>query len=177
MFQSLAEKKKQTVGNIHYAQGKVKTRQSEGNMVFFGDDNWNLVLNMMIGIQMAVRSVRGYQEMIYEEPRDFQLKYYFELVPRRFGGEDYISRICSFTDYAPNTFNRIRKIFKIDNEEYINSIGPNRLMTSLMMGEVNSLSGLTSQGKSGSFFFYTADGKYMLKTIHYREYKHLRKIL
>lgn len=50
-------------------------------------------------------------------------------------------------------------------------------MTSLMMGEVTSLSGLTSQGKSGSFFYYTADGKYMLKTIHYREYKHLRKIL
>ena len=84
--------------------------------MFFGDDNWNLVLNMMIGIQMAVRSVRGYQEMIYEEPRDFHLKYYFELVPRRFGGEDYVSRICSFTDYAPNTFNHIRKIFKIDNE-------------------------------------------------------------
>ena len=40
-------------------------------MVFFGDDNWNLVLNMMIGIQMAVRSVRGYQEMLYEEPADF----------------------------------------------------------------------------------------------------------
>jgi len=30
-----------------------------------------MVLNMMIGIQMAVRSVKGYQEMIYEEPRDF----------------------------------------------------------------------------------------------------------
>ena len=62
-------------------------------MVFFGDDNWNMVLNMMIGIQMAVRSVRGYQEMIYEEPRDFELKYYFELVPSRFGGEQYQSTI------------------------------------------------------------------------------------
>jgi hypothetical protein len=40
-------------------------------MVFFGDDNWNMVLNMMIGIQMAVRSVGGYQEMILEEPKDF----------------------------------------------------------------------------------------------------------
>ena len=59
-------------------------------------------------------------------------------------------------------------MFKIDNEEYINSIGPNKLMTSLMMGEVTSLTGLTSQGKSGSFFYYTADGRYMLKTIHYR---------
>ncbi len=85
-------------------------------MIYIGDDNWNLVLNMMIGIQLAVRSVRGYQEMIYEEPRDFNLKYYFELVPRRFGDSAALSRICSFTDYAPNTFNHIRRIFNIDNE-------------------------------------------------------------
>jgi len=40
---------------------KLSKNTSEGTMVFFGDDNWNMVLNMMIGIQMAVRSVRGYQ--------------------------------------------------------------------------------------------------------------------
>jgi 1-phosphatidylinositol-4-phosphate 5-kinase len=74
-------KKKNTVGNVHK-----RIKVSEGKMVFFGDTNWNLVLNMMLGIQMAVRSVKGFQEMIYEEPQDFKLKYYFELVPRRFGG-------------------------------------------------------------------------------------------
>lgn len=45
------------------------------------------------------------------------------------------------------------------------------------MGEVSSMTSLTSQGKSGSFFYYTADGKYMLKTIKYREYSFLRSIL
>lgn len=39
------------------------------------------------------------------------------------------------------------------------------------------MTSLTSQGKSGSFFYYTADGKYMLKTIKYRQYKFLRTIL
>jgi 1-phosphatidylinositol-4-phosphate 5-kinase len=39
------------------------------------------------------------------------------------------------------------------------------------------MTSLTSQGKSGSFFYYTADGKFMLKTIRYREYKILRSIL
>jgi 1-phosphatidylinositol-4-phosphate 5-kinase len=53
--------------------------------------------------------------MIYEEPKDFGLKYYFEIIPRKFGDENYKSTIYSFTDYAPNTFNHIRKIFKIDN--------------------------------------------------------------
>jgi 1-phosphatidylinositol-4-phosphate 5-kinase len=96
--------------NVHKRLDKEK-----GKMIFIGDDNWNLVLNMMIGIQMAVRSVKGFQEMIYEEPKDFDLKYYFELIPRRFGNEEYNSTIYSFTDYAPHTFNHIRKIFKIDN--------------------------------------------------------------
>lgn len=50
-------------------------------------------------------------------------------------------------------------------------------MKSLMMGELSSLTELTSQGKSGSFFYYTTDGKYMLKTIQHREYLLLRKIL
>ena len=145
-------------------------------MVFIGDENWNLVLNMMIGIQMAVRSIKGLQEIIMEEPKDFSLKYCFELIPRRFG-DDSNSTVYSFTDYAPTTFNHIRKTFKIDNEEYINSIGPSKLMASLMMGEVSSMTSLTSQGKSGSFFYYTADGKYMLKTISYREYRFLRNIL
>lgn len=77
--------------------------------------------------------------MIYEEPQDFKLKYYFELVPRRFGGEDNFGKICKFTDYAPNTFNHIRKLFNIDNEDYIKSIGPDKLLASLLMGEMSSL--------------------------------------
>lgn len=51
-----------TAANVH----KNKKKEIHGNMVFIGDTNWNLVLNMMIGIQMAVRSVKGYQQMIYE---------------------------------------------------------------------------------------------------------------
>lgn len=61
----LHDKKKNTVGNVH-KRARVNTTTSEGKMVFFGDTNWNLVLNMMLGIQMAVRSVKGFQEMIYE---------------------------------------------------------------------------------------------------------------
>ena len=34
-----------------------------------------------------------------------------------------------------------------------------------------------SQGKSGSFFYYTADGQYMLKTISREEFRFLRSIL
>jgi|JI6StandDraft_1071083.scaffolds.fasta_scaffold11950_1 1-phosphatidylinositol-4-phosphate 5-kinase len=69
---AMLAKKQNTVGNVHK-----RAKVSEGKMVFFGDTNWNLVLNMMLGIQMAVRSVKGFQELLYEEPQDFKLKYYF----------------------------------------------------------------------------------------------------
>ena len=55
--------------------------KKSGTYVFFGHQNWNLVLNMMLGIQMAVKSVgENHQEQL--TPKDFKLKYYFELVPR-----------------------------------------------------------------------------------------------
>lgn len=80
-------------------------------MVFFGDSQWNLVLNMMIGVQTAVKSL-GNQH----ETDDFKLKYYFELMPKRFGGDkQQNNNICRFMDYAPNTFHRIRRLFGISN--------------------------------------------------------------
>jgi hypothetical protein len=50
--------KNETAKNVHK---RLNMKNREGQMIFLGDDNWNLVLNMMIGIQMAVRSVRGFQ--------------------------------------------------------------------------------------------------------------------
>lgn len=57
---NMISQKQKTVGNVHK-----RLKKTPGKMVFFGDTNWNLVLNMMVGIQMAVRSVKGFQEMIY----------------------------------------------------------------------------------------------------------------
>lgn len=57
-------------------------------MVLFGHQNWNLVLNMMMGISMAVKSVSNtYTQSDQITNRDFSVKYYFELLPKRIGGE------------------------------------------------------------------------------------------
>lgn len=53
---NMMRQKQQTAGNVHK-----RVKAAQGKMVFFGDTNWNLVLNMMVGIQMAVRSVKGFQ--------------------------------------------------------------------------------------------------------------------
>ena len=46
-----------------------------------------------------------------------------------------------------------------------------------MLGSLTTLSELCSEGKSGSFFYYSADGKYMVKTISHAEHRFFRKIL
>ena len=45
------------------------------------------------------------------------------------------------------------------------------------MGRVSSLTELCSSGKSGSFFYYSEDGKYMLKTVSEKEFEFLKRIL
>lgn len=50
--------------------------------VTFGHANFNLVLNMMIGVQMAVNSI-NLGDFYEITAKDFKVKYYFELLPRR----------------------------------------------------------------------------------------------
>ena len=68
--------------------------------VAFGHENFNLVLNMMIGIQMAVKSINTADDYVIGA-KDFKLKYYFELLPRRAGSEKSTFKVCKFYDYAP----------------------------------------------------------------------------
>ena len=71
----------------------------------------------------------------------------------------------------------MRRNNNITNDEYLNSIGVDHFVSDLIQGKVSTLSELISSGKSGCFFYYTADGKYTLKTIHKKEYKFFIKIL
>ena len=86
-------------------------------------------------------------------------------------------KVCQFYDYAPRVFHTIRKQYGISNDDYVRSIGPESMITSLVRTELNTLEELISSGKSGSFFYYTADGKYTLKTIKREEFRFLRTLL
>jgi 1-phosphatidylinositol-4-phosphate 5-kinase len=49
-------------------------------------------------------------------------------------------------------------------------VGPESVIGELLMGNFMCLTEQSSTGKSGSFFYYTADGKLMLKTISRDEF-------
>lgn len=71
-----------------------------------------------------------------------------------------------FKDYAPWVFRHLRARFGIDPAEYLMSLTSKYI-----------LSELGSPGKSGSFFYFSRDYKYIIKTIHRAEHKFLRRIL
>jgi 1-phosphatidylinositol-4-phosphate 5-kinase len=82
-----------------------------------------------------------------------------------------------FYDYAPKVFHLIRNFYGYNTETYLQSIGPENLFGSLAMGHINSLENQMSEGKSGSMFYYTADGLLMLKTISHNEFVHFKNTM
>ncbi|CAD8181185.1 unnamed protein product [Paramecium octaurelia] len=179
IIDQINEQRLHTIINIPRKTQSIKNQKQTKKpkiSVSFGHENFNLVLNMMIGIQMAVSSINIADD--YEVgPKDFKLKYYFELLPRRAQGDKSSFKVCQFFDYAPRVFNSIRTIYGIDNHQYLKSIGPESILQSLIKGDLSCLQELTSTGKSGSFFYYTADGQFTLKTIHHQEFRFLKQIM
>eukprot|EP00581_Thalassiosira_minuscula_P008899 CAMPEP_0183707060 /NCGR_PEP_ID=MMETSP0737-20130205/3735_1 /TAXON_ID=385413 /ORGANISM="Thalassiosira miniscula, Strain CCMP1093" /LENGTH=907 /DNA_ID=CAMNT_0025934635 /DNA_START=147 /DNA_END=2870 /DNA_ORIENTATION=- len=71
-----------------------------------------------------------------------------------------------FKVYAPLVFGRIRSLFGLEKQTFLHSI----------CGKFNFYE-FASNARSGQFFFYSHDGRYMIKTLTYTESKFLREIL
>lgn len=72
-----------------------------------------------------------------------------------------------FKDYAPWVFRQLREdSFHLDPADYL-----------LSLTEKYILSELGSPGKSGSFFYFSRDYRFIIKTIHHSEHKFIRSIL
>ena len=136
---------------------KTKAKSKVKNLgIYFGHENWNLVLNMIIGIRTSIKSLYSVCEDNPVDAYEFSMKGHFELIQKRVAGFD-MRKACKFYDYAPSIFERIRIKFGITNESYLRSIGPENLLGSIIMGNLACLTELMSSGKSGSFFYFTGD--------------------
>ena len=77
-----------------------------------------------------------------------------------------LAHTFKFKSYALKVFHRIRQFFGVDNGEYMTSV----------CGNYNYLE-FISNSKGGQFFFYSHDGKYMIKTQTKEENKFMKQIL
>jgi len=67
--------------------------------------------------------------------------------------------------------------FGITWNEYLRSIGPENIIGSMIMGDIATVKEQCSTGKSGSFFYYTPDNRFMIKTISHSEFYLLKQII
>ncbi|KAG2386126.1 hypothetical protein C9374_002572 [Naegleria lovaniensis] len=155
-----------------------------GQPVFFGHPSFHKVLSMMIGIRLS-QEIRPSISGPYLTDRDFKFMNTFELTPPKFlrciqppihynlddPNTKYIDEQTTFTDCAPLVFKNIRALFGVSEEEYALSFGPEMLFSNLLMGKLTTLSERLTDGKSGNFFFYTHNGRFLCKTISSAEFE------
>ncbi|EMD00298.1 hypothetical protein BAUCODRAFT_62612 [Baudoinia panamericana UAMH 10762] len=127
--------------------------------------NYVRAYNMLTGIRFCVSRIHAKSDRELSDA-DFLAaqKYSFDITGNELTPSTKYD--FKFKDYAPWVFRHIRTIFGIDPAEYLVSLTAKYI-----------LSELGSPGKSGSFFYFSRDYKYIIKTIHRGEQKFLRKIL
>ncbi|CAM9704737.1 unnamed protein product [Ascophyllum nodosum] len=151
-------------------QGHVKGRHTEPDEK---SDHRRLYLTfrMMLGVRVAVGRQSNPLERrdVVEEDFDQVDKYTFPpagATGRLATPSHKLNKTFKFRDYAPKVFKKLRSHFGIEEASYMLSVA----------GDYKYLE-LITNSKSGSFFFYSHDQRYIIKAMKASEAKFFRKIL
>lgn len=137
-----------------------------GNLI--GEDHVNYVLmyNMLTGIRVAVsRCQAKIRRPLTDSDFTARNKFSFDIIGNELTPSAKYD--FKFKDYAPWVFRELREdYFRLDPADYLLSLTAKYI-----------LSELGSPGKSGSFFYFSRDYRFIIKTIHHSEHKFLLSIL
>lgn len=157
--------------HIKQKRAKKQRQDTDDERVVVGtkvDDthvNWVTAYNMLTGIRFVVsRNNAKLDKELTDADFAVKQKFSFDITGNELTPSTKYD--FKFKDYAPWVFRHLRSTFRIDPAEYLMSLTSKYI-----------LSELGSPGKSGSFFYFSRDYKYIIKTIHHAEHKFLRKIL
>jgi 1-phosphatidylinositol-4-phosphate 5-kinase len=137
-----------------------------GNVIEEGHVNYVLMYNMLTGIRVAVsRCQAKIKSPLMDDDFSACHKYSFDIVGNELTPSAKYD--FKFKDYAPAVFRALREdCFRLDPSDYLVSLTAKYI-----------LSELGSPGKSGSFFYFSRDYRFIIKTIHHSEHKFLRRVL
>ncbi|THH27641.1 hypothetical protein EUX98_g6540 [Antrodiella citrinella] len=155
-----------TASLVRGFSGRDEVKPLVGNLI--GEDHVNYVLmyNMLTGIRIAVsRCQAKIRRPLTTEDFSACNKYSFDIIGNELTPSAKYD--FKFKDYAPWVFRELREdYFHLDPADYLLSLTAKYI-----------LSELGSPGKSGSFFYFSRDYRFIIKTIHHNEHKFLRRIL
>ncbi|KAK7736664.1 Phosphatidylinositol-4-phosphate 5-kinase [Cytospora paraplurivora] len=153
------------------ASKKKRREEEEDDRVLVGTKvdekhaNWVTAYNMLTGIRVSVsRTNAKLDRPLTDADFESKAKTTFDIT-----GNELVPSAkydFKFKDYAPWVFRHLRQLFHLDPADYLMSLTGKYI-----------LSELGSPGKSGSFFYFSRDYRFIIKTIHHAEHKFLRKIL
>ena len=74
-------------------------------------------------------------------------------------------------------FRDIRAAFDVTDTDFLGALGIRQVIGGLLMGDLRGLAEMVSEGKSGSLFFWSHDGRFLVKTISQDERNSLVQML
>ncbi|KAL7540246.1 hypothetical protein ACHAXR_009969 [Thalassiosira sp. AJA248-18] len=157
--------KEESKNQRSYVKGKVIDGKHElytmSIAVMFG-------MRTSIGRTNMAMSQTAHNERRWLDNDDLMAVEKYEFPPR---GSDMtpphqLNHTFKFKDYSPLAFAYLRRMFGVNEYDFLLSV----------CGNANYIE-FQSNAKSGQFFFYSPDGKYMIKTMTNTESKFLRRIL
>ena len=149
---------------------------SGGNFIGLEADKFDIILNILIGIRRSCQNLVKLPGVTLSDYQ-FDKKLMTESDLIRPGNKKGQISSFKFIDYAPMVFQKLRERFQISESEYMDSLGPQQILKGLMTNNYKFLYELCSSGQSGSFFYYTRDKKFLMKTIPRREFIKFRSVL
>uniref|UniRef100_A0ACD5Y4E7 Uncharacterized protein n=1 Tax=Avena sativa TaxID=4498 RepID=A0ACD5Y4E7_AVESA len=148
--------------------GIKKPGKKQGETISKGHRNYELMLNLQLGIRHAVGRQSAPTTLDLKSSAFDPKEKVWTRFPPEGSKHTPPHQSCDFRwkDYCPLVFRTLRKLFDVDPADYMISIcGDDALLE------------LSSPGKSGSFFYLTNDDKYMIKTMKKAEVKVLLRML
>ncbi|KAL3656753.1 hypothetical protein V7S43_018312 [Phytophthora oleae] len=131
----------------------------EGNVINLQHEQYALTYGMMCGIRDSAGLQKPFKQHLVMA--DFML-----VDNKIFPANAQLQHPFKFKDYSPDVFRQVRRRFGIDLADYMLTLS----------GDFNFIE-FMSNSKSGQFFFYSHDGRFMIKTQTKDESKFLRRIL
>ena len=158
--------------------GQLKKKKSyvKGKVIDGEHELYTLSIAVMIGVRTSISRTNTELNSLkpplkrWVRPSDFRTTEKYEFHPK--GGDGpllpphQLAHTFKFKDYSPVVFAYLRRLYGVNEFDFLLSV----------CGNANFIE-FISNAKSGQFFFYSSDGRYMIKTMTNAESKFLRQIL
>jgi 1-phosphatidylinositol-4-phosphate 5-kinase len=163
--------KKKRTGHLKKKKSYVKGKVIDGE-----HELYTLSIAVMIGVRTSISRTNTELNCLkpplkrWVNPSDFRMTEKYEFHPK--GGDGpllpphQLAHTFKFKDYCPVVFAYLRRMYGVNEFDFLLSV----------CGNANFIE-FISNAKSGQFFFYSSDGRYMIKTMTNAESKFLRQIL